>query len=121
MAFTVQRGDDNEWELTLSQGGAALDLTGVAEIWLTFRFKAANPRFDTDDSNVIAQLSLGTGEIVVVDAAAGRADATMGIADSRKFTRTKAEYDVQVRLNSGKVKTSQRGTVQVLDEVTVSV
>lgn len=129
----IRRGDDWGDEVTLEfvdGDGAPMDITG-AEIWMTFRESIVRSATATDETDSpVVQLTSpavvdGPGGIVVLDGPAGTARPLLTPAQTKKFVRKYHTYDVQIRPASGplagKIRTTQEGHVETLDERTLSV
>lgn len=116
----IQRGDTWEKTFTISQGGAALDLSGLANAWMTFRESEAVPGTDTDDSGAALQVTLGAG-IVIADAVNGVLQVTLTAAQTRQLSAARYVWDLQLKLSDGRIKTADRGPAEISGEVTVSV
>lgn len=129
----IRRGDDWGDDVTLqcvNGDGTPMDLTN-AEIWLTIRDKIIRSATATDVSDPpVVQITSpavvgGAGGITVTDAAGGLARPLLTYTQTKLLVKRVLTYDVQVRPtvgpHAGKLKTTQEGSIETLDERTLSV
>lgn len=111
-AFTIQRGDTREIELTLS--GVATPLTGDEKLWFTAKLR------DSDtDADAVFQKTMGDG-IAVKDADAAVCTVQIDAADTDALARqTRLLCDVQLAVGSD-VTTLASGAITVKPDITRS-
>ncbi len=112
----VKRGDTSIFGLTVTQSGAAYNLTG-ATIRMTAKWNLA----DADGSAVFFRTSPSTG-ISITSAAGGLATITLSAANTSSLPATPVNlfYDVQVTDGSSNPFTVQDGILTVLPDVSVT-
>lgn len=126
--FEIRRGDDWGDEVTLwfrNGDGTPMDLTN-AEIWMSFRDAPIRSATATDVTHPpTVQITSpavvgGPGGITILDAVTGQARPALTPAQTKLLVRRLYTYDVQVRTAvgalAGKIKTTQEGNVETLDE-----
>jgi hypothetical protein len=110
--LTAVRGDTKKWTITFTQ-----DISAFAEIWFTVREGYAEDQ--TDDTDTVSQLKLSAGDIVPTGART--ADAEFDADATRAWLMTMAlMYDVQVRTTTGKIYTTQIGSIRISGDITRS-
>lgn len=107
-SLTVKRGDTIDLEVPILRDDVAVDLTG-ADIWFT-----AKRRLTDADADAVAQKSIGSGIVVVGDAADGTVLVTLDPADTDSLTKqTVLTCDIQLVEADGRVTTVASGTLTV--------
>lgn len=125
----IRRGDDWYGTLEFDDGsGGPLDLTD-AEIWMTFRESVVRSATATDTTHPpTLQITSpavvdGPGGILITDGPGGKARPALTPAQTKLLVERLYAYDVQVRPSvgplAGKIKTTQSGNVEALNEVTL--
>lgn len=117
-SIQIRRGDTWPKRLTITQGGP-VNLANVSQIWMTFRRKPAKPGVDTDDTSAVLQVTLGSG-ITVFDAAEGEADVALTPAQTSLLVKDSYYFDVQIKMNTGEIFTTDDGYATILDQATLS-
>lgn len=103
----MYRGDDREFTLTLTEDGAAMDLTGAS-----LRFTVKRVASDADLDAVITKTT-AAGIVIDADPTTGIAVVTVDAADTTDLARTTTlVWDVQVT-RGGKTRTVLAGTLLV--------
>lgn len=112
----MTRGDDRDFDLTLTEDGAAMNLTGA-----TVRFTAKRSVLEADSSAVIAKDSGGNGIVIDANPLLGTAVLTISAADTADLTDrvTTLVWDVQVT-RAGLTVTPLAGFLEITADVTVT-
>lgn len=113
--LSMYRGDDESFSVTVTDGGAVVDLTGCV-----LRFTAKRDVDDADEDAVIAKTSAIPGQLDIDD------DPTTGIAlinidaeDTSDLTRgTVLAWDLQVTDTDDQVRTLDSGNLRIIVDVT---
>lgn len=114
--YTAYRGDTFSLSLSFTLDAVAYDLTG-ATVWFTIKSTYAALL----DTTALVQKSTGNG-ITNVSAPAGTAVLVASAADMNTLpVNRKLLYDIQIVDSTGKVYTTELGTITILPEVTRSV
>jgi hypothetical protein len=110
------RGDGETYDLAITENDVALDLTG-AEMWMT-----AKRHLRDTDAEAVFQKTVGDG-ITITDDTGGLATVELVPGDTSGLAaRTvRLVYDVQVKLQSGRIVTPLKGRLTVEPDVTVSI
>jgi len=110
----IHSGDDYDHSFTVERAGAPLVLTG-AKIWFTIKEDLSESdaeallQYDSDDSAQIEITDGSTGAFVI----------HLQAVDTETMTGT-WPYDIQVKLDTGKIITIARGVIEFLPHVTQS-
>jgi hypothetical protein len=108
----IYRGDTIVIQMTVAQGGVAVDLTGYA-----IKFTAKKDIKDADGAASTIQKAIGTG-VTVVNAARGEIDVTLAPSDtSGNQSEITYVWDVQLT-KAGVVTTAGFGTLTISMDVT---
>jgi hypothetical protein len=108
----IHAGDDYDHSFTVTRAGAPLNLT-AAKIWFTVKEDCVDPdseaqlQYTTDDTSEI-EITNPTGGVFIVHLKA---------ADTTNMAGT-WQYDLQARLNTGKIITLAHGVIEYLPHVT---
>jgi hypothetical protein len=110
---TLYRGDTHILDMSVSQAGEAVNLTGY-----TITFTAKKDIKDADAAPTTIQKTLGSG-IVVLDAPTGKIRITLNSADTATFPDVVTTYvaDVQIK-KDGITTTVASGTITITPDVT---
>lgn len=107
----IRRGDDEEFTVTVTEDGAAQDITDAV-----IKFTAKEDMADDDEDAVIA-LSSEEGEIEITDAEAGLFTVYIDATTTAALTPRNYYYDIQMTLDGNK-KTITSGILTVYADVT---
>lgn len=108
----ARRGDTEKYDLTVSDNGTPVNLTGAA-VWFTAKLRASDP-----DSKAVIAKTLGQG-IAVTNASQGQARITLSPGDTASLSAPiSLSYDVQVKQTDGTVTTVESGALLVTADVT---
>lgn len=110
--FEINRGDDEELEVTVTEDGVAQDITDAV-----IKFTAKEDLADTDEEAVIA-LSTATGEVVLTDAENGLFTVYIDNETTAALSPRNYYYDIQMTLDGNKT-TITYGILTVLADVTI--
>ncbi len=115
MNIRATRGDSERYLLTITEDAAAVDLTD-ASIWMTAKRRARDA-----DAAAVFQKTVGDG-ITITNAAGGlaRVDLVPGDTEDLPARSIQLVYDVQVKLDDGRVLTPISGVLTVEPDVTVA-
>lgn len=122
MAFeTVEarfRGDTIEFDVYVSRGGVALDISAVVEMWCTGKLNV-----DDLDTNAVFQKKLSTGGITVTDPVNGVARVKILPADTNDVVITNdgtvvVHCDVAIKMPAAEQFTVKRFDLPLIADVT---
>jgi hypothetical protein len=109
--LTAVRGDTNEYDVTVTRDGSALDLTGA-----TLKFTAKRS-MDDSDLQAVFQKTIGSG-IVVTDEPGGLATLTVDPADTSSLPAPRSfHYDLELTESDGRVTTVAIGQLRLSADV----
>jgi hypothetical protein len=116
MDIEAVRGDTEYYDLAAVRSGAPVDLTGAAvKIWFT----AKRTKDDLDADAVISLNSTDDpAQCVFTNRPAGLFYIHVMPTDTANVEEDSLVYDVQVREQSGRVTTVQRGTLHLVRDIT---
>lgn len=107
----IHAGDDYDHSFTVERAGSPLN--NMAKIWFTVKEDYVDP-----DSEAKLQYSTDdTSEIEITDPANGAFVVHLQAGDTEDLAGT-WQYDLQARLNTGKIITLARGVIEFLPHVT---
>lgn len=111
--LSMYRGDDQDFTITMTEAGSAMDLSGAV-----VRFCAKRNVVDLDADAVITKTSQADEGIAIDgDPTTGIAVVTIDAADTEDLAGTCwLKYDVQV-VRGGKTKTVVTGTLEIRADV----
>ncbi len=114
--LTMRRGDTATYTVTVTQAGAAYNLTGSI-----MRFTAKWAFTDSDGDALFARTSPSSG-ITFTNAAGGIASVTLAPANTSTLpgSEVRLNYDIQVTDGSGNVYTVIDGLLIVLPDVSIA-
>lgn len=115
--MTVIRGDTHQELLTVTDAnGAAFNLTD-AVIWFTVKARKSRP-----DNEALIQHRSDVGDAIeILDAVEGEARHTLTADETEDLDAPKSYYfDYQVVESDGRTTTIEIGTLQVLEDITLT-
>jgi len=111
----IHAGDDYDHYFTVERPpGTPLNLAG-AKIWFTIK----EDTVDTDAEAKLQYSSADTAEIEITDGPNGGFTIHLQAADTEGLAGS-WQYDIQVKLSTGKVITIARGAIELLTHVTIT-
>ena len=115
--FTMYRGETKTWEITVTDGGVALDITG-ANIRFVVRdgYPASTVVLDTDA--LISKSTAALGGITITDGPAGEFELELVKADTTSLTPGAYYYGIETIL-AGETEpiVIQQGEFEILPDV----